>query len=257
MPAPSLVSSEPRPRSLVSNDPRIGSGVPGAATPGRALLCAALALGSFAACSRANPPAPPAWPSGTVLAINGEPVSADEVDAVGSIFATVEPYDSMDRLRRLALTNVIIPQRAARGIDAKRRTEMRALAESFRAALAANALPPGPVAGPSEEERQGGPKEIGFEVWQFAHDAALEQWSPVIEKPGAFEIVRVKKRTNAPAPHLVTITVGVLDFYYVDPANPRQAVEDAIDRSRLVVVDESWREYVPTLWIHRMRGDTP
>jgi hypothetical protein len=222
-------------------------------------LCAllALALAPIGACSQSAPPPAPSWPPGTVLAINGEPVLADEVDSVASLFAMLEPADSMERLRRLALTNVIIPERAARTMDAKRRSEVRAAAESYRAGLVANELPLGPIAGPSEEERKGGPKEIGFEIWQFAQDAELDVWSPVIERPGVFEISRVTKRTNAPTPGTMTITVGVLSFPYVDPANPRQAVEDAIDRSRLVVVDESWREYVPTLWIHRMRGETP
>jgi hypothetical protein len=222
---------------------------------------AALALMLAGACSNAAPPPAQSWPAGTVLAINGEPVSADEVDNVGSLFAMVEPADSMARLRRLALTNVIIPERAARTIDAKRRAEMRARAESYREALLANGLPPasiiGPIAGPSEDERRGGPKEIGFAIWQFAQGAEIGAWSPVIESPGAFEIARVKKRTNAPTAGTLDITIGVLSFPYVDPANARAAIEEAIDRSRLVVVDESWREYVPTLWIHRMRGDTP
>ena len=213
-----------------------------------------LALG---ACTKAAPATvAPSWPAGTVLVLDGEPISAAEVDRVGSAFATVEPTDSLAQLRRLALTNVIFPRIAAATANAERRASARALAEEYRAALTAGTTAPAPLAGPGEVDHEGRMTEIGLEVWCFALDAEIGKWSPVLETVGAFQIARVKKRVDGPSPGWTQFKVGVYDFPYVD-GDRHKAVDEAIDRSRLVFVDESWREVVPTAWIYRMRGGTP
>jgi hypothetical protein len=223
------------------------------------LILSALVGLPSAACERSTPAAPPAhaWPAGTVLALNGEAILADEVDRAGGDFALIEPHDSLTHLRRLALTNVIFPRIAAASAEPARRAEMRALAESYRTALEAHTLPSGPLSGPMEVEKKGRLFELGMEVWHFAQDAEIDHWSPVLETVGAFQLARVKKRTSGRTPGMSEFTVGVFDFPYVDTANPRAAVDAAIDRSRLEFVDESWREAVPTAWVYRMRGGTP
>jgi hypothetical protein len=220
------------------------------------LSIAATLTGS--ACERSTPATPaPSWPAGTVLALNGRPITAAEVDRVGSGFALMEPNDSLAQLRRLALTNVIIPRIAAADANPERRSEMGALAESYRAALVAGTMPPGPLAGPMEEERKGRLFALGLEVWNFALDAEIDRWSPVLETVGAYEIARVKKRMPGPSPGWTEFTVGVFDFPYVDGPDPRRAIDEAIDRSRLVFVDDSWREVVPAAWIYRLHAGTP
>lgn len=210
------------------------------------------------ACGEAASPAPaPNWPAGTVLVMNGEPISAEEVDRIGSDFALLEPADALIQLRRLALTNVIFPRIAAASADPKRRAEMRSQAETYRAALVAGTLPTGPLAGPMETEHKGSLLDLGMEIWSFALQAEVDQWSPVLESAGSYQIARVKKRWPGRSPGLSRFLVGVYEFPYIDTTNRHKSIDAAIDRSRLVIVDEAWREVVPTVWVHRMRGETP
>jgi hypothetical protein len=245
-------------RELAGIRDRLAACSPIRATRARSLWLASLAATlTAAACAKSAPAAAaPSWPAGTVLAVDGVPISAEEVDRVGSAFASVEPNDSVSQLRRLALTNVIFPRIAAANANSKRRAEALALAESYRAALVDGTLPSGPLAGPMEVERTGKLLDIGLEVWSFALDAEIDRWSPVLETAGSFEVARVKKRTPGPSPGWTRFTVGLYDFPYVDD-DRRKAIDEAIDRSRLVIVDESWREVVPTAWIYRMRGGAP
>jgi hypothetical protein len=218
-------------------------------------MIAAIAGG---ACEKPAAPAPAAsWPAGTVLVMNGQPISAEEVDRIGADFAQVEPHDSLTQLRRLALTNVIFPRIAAATAYADRRAQMLSQAQSYREALAAGNLPSGPLAGPMEIEHKGGLLDIGMEIWHYALDAQIDRWSPVLETVGSFQIARVRKRWPGRTPALTQFVVGVFDFRYADTSHNRKAIEDAIDHSRLVIVDEAWREIVPTAWIYRMRGETP
>ena len=217
-------------------------------------LVAGLTLG---ACAKQAPPAgAPSWPAGTVLALNGEPISAAEVDRIGSAFASLEPTDSLAQLRRLALTNVIFPRIAGATANAEQRARARKTADEYRAMLTGGTPAPAPLAGPGETDHEGRMLDIGLDIWIYALDAEIDQWSPVIETVGAFQIARVKKRVDGPSPAWTRFTVGVYDFPYVE-GDRHKAVDEAIDRSRLVFVDESWREFVPTAWIYRMRHGAP
>jgi hypothetical protein len=223
------------------------------------LILSAIVWLPSAACERSTPSkkSTRAWPTGTVLALNGEPILADDVDRAGGDFALVEPNDSLTHLRRLALTNVIFPRLATATADPAKRAEARATAERYRAALEAGTLPLGALVAPMEVEKKGGLSALGMEVWHYAQDAEIDRWSPVLETVGAFQVARLKKRITGRTPAMTDFTVGVFDFPYVDAGNPRVAIDAAIDRSRLEFVDESWREVVPTAWIYRMRGETP
>ena len=220
-------------------------------------IFAAALVGSLAlACDKPIPP-PPSWPPGTVLALNGIPISADDVDDVASWYARLQPEDSPAQLRRLALSNVIFPRLAARGLDPEFRTKMRALAEEYKLALDAGTLPPGPLTGPMEHERTGIYRELGLEAWSTALDAQPGRWSSVIETPGAFEIVRLKERGKQGAPIAIELTIAVFDFAWIDTSKARETIAAALDHSKLVFVDESWREFVPLAWQYRLQGESP
>jgi hypothetical protein len=217
-----------------------------------------LATLAGSACEKPAPPPPAAsWPPGTVLVMNGQPISAEEVDRIGSDFALLEPADSLLQLRRLALTNVIFPRIATATAHPGERAKMRELAESYRTALVAGTLPAGPLAGPLERDHKGHMLDVGLEIWSFGIEAEIDRWSPVIETVGTFQLARVKKREPGRTPASTELTIGAFDFPYVDVASRRKQVDEAIDHSHLVIVDESWREVVPAAWIYRMRGETP
>jgi hypothetical protein len=203
--------------------------------------------------------AAPAWPEGTVLALNGVPLRVEEIDRVASTFAMLEPQDSLQHVRRLALTNVMFHAIAARGIDVPRREEMRSLAHQWHAALVAGTPPPAPSsdpAGPRLLERKGTFHELGHAVWTSAMELEIGQRSDVIEGIGAFHLVKVLDRGREAPPLGTLITIQTVEFPYLDPETGRTLIEQALDRSKLVIVDESWSDVVPLYWQHRMRGES-
>lgn len=216
----------------------------------------ALSLGLLSllpACTQAPAPAP-AYPAGTVLAMDGVPIRADEVDQVASWFAQLEPRNSMDQLRRLALTNVMFPRLAAARIDPARREEARVLALSYRDALTRGSQIEGPLAGPLIETRSGRMLDLGMEIWNAALEVPIGAWSEVLETAGAFHIVRPARRGEGDTPALIELTVEIYDFPYLDPNEVRNQINRQLDRSRLESIDPYWWELVPTAWRHRLRG---
>lgn len=219
------------------------------------VLCLSLGLPG-SGCEQASAP-PRSWPAGTVLALNDVPIRAEEVDLIAGWFALLEPQDSVVQLRRLALTNFLFPRIAAQGIDPDRYRETRAQADAWRAAVVGGTLPSGPIAGPMETEGSGVFLDLGLPVWKAALDAPLGEWTEVVEGVGSLHLLRVKKREEGPLPSLTRFTIGTFDFLYLDPSTGREAVETALDRSKLTVVDESWREAVPASWQHRLHAQHP
>lgn len=195
------------------------------------------------------------WPAGTVLALGGDPIRAEDVDAIGSIVARVEVQNTLPHLRRIALTNVVFPLVAARQVAGESaRAAALDVARAWRAALARGETPPGPVAPPVEQTLEGGVLEIGLEVWDWALDCPLDTWSEPIETAGAWRLARVVERGNALRPTGVALKVDVRVFPWVASETFQADVEAHLDRSKLEYVDESWRDLVPTLWQRRLRG---
>ncbi|MBL8863504.1 MAG: hypothetical protein JNK02_16060 [Planctomycetes bacterium] len=212
----------------------------------------------LAACGAGEAPAAaPArtWPPDTVLALNGVPIAAAEVDAISSIVARAEVQHALPHLRRIALTNVILPRAAAREVAGEaRRAAALAAAQAWRAALERDATPPPPVEVPHEAVVEGGFGMTGLEVWDWALDAPLATWSPPIETPGAWRLARVLERTGGLRPSDVRLKVDLRTFVWTHSPTFREDVEAHLDRSRLEYVDEAWRDLVPTLWQRRLRG---
>jgi hypothetical protein len=198
-----------------------------------------------------------AWPAGTVLVLNEVPIRAEEVDAVGSAFATLEPQDTLLQLRRLALTNSIFPRIAAMGIDPAGRKTVHELAVSYLAALRGGGLPPGPLTGPIENERSGIFKELGFEIWRTAIDLEPGRWSEILESPGSFHILRVKSRKEGSLASLTRLNIGAFDFPFIQAETARADIEAALDRARLTILDPDWRDAVPAAWRYRLHVENP
>lgn len=222
-----------------------------------ATVAASAGCGKESSSVKGAPTVAPAMPVGTVLMLDAQPITEEEVDRVAGAFARLQPQYVLAHCRRLALTNVVFPEVAARTVDPGRRETARALAEQYEAGLRAGTLSPGPLAGPTEKERSGGVKELGLEAWAAVIDAPVGTWSSVLETPGAFELVRLVERTPATAAFDVQMKVGVFTFPYIDEAAVHDAIDAALDRSTLVFVDPSWSDYVPSPWQHRLHAQTP
>jgi hypothetical protein len=216
----------------------------------RAILAFAL-LGTAASCERAREEV--AWPVGTVLALGDRPILASEVDEASAPFALLEPQDSLDQLRRLALTNVVLPRCAAQAVDPEARAEARRRAEELQRALAAGR----PVAGAQPLERKGRMLDLGLELWNAVLPLEPGQWTGVVETAGCFQIARLVEKGSGPVPAGVLLTLAVYDFPYLPPEQARERIDAQLDRSHLVYVDETWRTLVPIAWQHRLKGGSP
>ena len=211
------------------------------------------ALAALAACGTHAQEPRAAWPSGTVLALDQRAIDAAEVDEAAGIIAQLEPRDSLDQLRRLALTNIVLPRCAAQTIDPEARTLAHKRAAEARPALVAGgaSLDPLPV------ERKGAMLDLGLELWNALMPLAPGEWTPVVEAPGYFQVARLKAKGTATLPGRVELTAEVYDFPYLPPDEAHDRIQAQLDRSRLVYVDESWRALVPTAWQHKLRGGPP
>jgi hypothetical protein len=224
---------------------------------GRTLGCAAVTA-LLAACAPDAPatPTPVTWPAGTVLVLNQTPISADEVDEVASIVARLQPQRALPYLRRMALTNVVLPRAAAREAFGPGRQSALAVAEAWRAALERDATPPAPIATPEAQIAEGGYEAAGMEVWNWALDCPLGVWSEPIEAVGTWRLARVLERAPGRWPSDVVLKLDLRTFPWGDPQNLLQDVEHQLDHSKLTFVDEDWRDLVPTAWQRRLRGSS-
>jgi hypothetical protein len=193
------------------------------------------------------------WPEDTVLAVEDLPITATEVDAASVWVERIDRKASPDHLRRLALTNVVLPARVARLLEPE--GHARALAEA-RDALARLRQgtwvgPPGPD-GALGRRQAGTFQLLGIVVWGVANDLPDDEWSEPLELAGRVVLVRRLGRTPAPVPLAVELDVDLLEFPYLDPATAAADVEAAYDRFRLTLVDPDWRTLVPELLQYRM-----
>jgi hypothetical protein len=218
-------------------------------------VLASLGCCSLAACE--PPPAPPAWPQGTVYALDDHPIGAEEVDASADIIAQLEPESVPAQARRIALTNVVLPRAAGILVAGAKREEARERALEFKRALEGGATLDGPMLGGTMQTREGVAIDIGFEAWGYATTAETGRWSEPLETIGAFEIVRVDERTDASVPRQVRYKLRVCVVPYVDDTNLKAVIDAQLDRSRLVFVDPSWAEFIPEYWKHRLRAGVP
>jgi hypothetical protein len=208
-----------------------------------------------ATCGDPQQPAAAAWPQGTVLALGPRAIGAAEVEEAAGVIALLEPRDSLDQLRRLALTNIVLPRCAAQAVDPVARREAQALAQSCHDALEdGSAVPGGPL---PLVLRKGRMLDLGLELWNAAFALEPGQWTPVVETAGCFHVARLKEKGTAILPGLVELTLEVHDFPYLAPDEAHARIEAQLDRSHLVYVDEAWRAYVPIVWQHRLQGGSP
>lgn len=198
------------------------------------------------------------WPPGTVLAVDGVPLSIDEVDEAS---VWVEPIDRKvvgKQLRRLALTNVALPRLVARMIAGEEEVaRARAEAEESLAALRAGTHPGPDESGAYGEVATGNFQIHGIAVWGRALSLPRGEWSDVFEDVGRFLVVRWTSREDAPVPEATVLEIDVLAFEYLPHESAAGMVERDYDDRELTIVDPLWREIVPELLQYRMGVHEP
>lgn len=192
-------------------------------------------------CAPEEPAVPlPAPPPGTVLQVDGLALSADEVAPVCADVLALYPEYSKVHARRLALTNVFLPRLAARARDPEGWQSART--ECERAADHLDVLDP--------RSEEGAFHGLGLPLWSAARHLPVGEWSDPVELAGRWLRLRLDERIERVDPREERLRVSVLEFPFLD----EKAVEEAIDRARLVIVDAEFDEAVPEAWKHRMRG---
>ena len=198
------------------------------------------------ACEPGEPePSPGEWPPGAVLAVDGLPILAEEVDVVARAIGELYPAHTQPHLRRLALTNVVLPRAATRTRYTTARQEALVRCRAARARLAEGAA--------ELAEVEGDWRELGLDLWSTVRDREPGRWSEPIELIGRWALVRLDEvRTDAAGREILALTQ--LEFSYPDPLDAVGAVDAAIDAARLTIIDAAWAETVPEMWQRRMAG---
>lgn len=220
--------------------------------PAIPLLPAAILL-ALGGCAKTQPAT---WPEGAVLAVDTMPILASDVDEWLDTIALAMPASSKPGLRRLAITNIVLPRTIARLIDPARFASVYAAAEAARKDLVAG-LPLGPGSPPVERVHGSwrGDGALGLDVWGKARTAPIGEWSPVFESVGAFVLFRVVERPDEPWNVGTAVTVDRVVFpYLVDTFDPRGLIETGKQDMVLTIIDPAWGDLVPELDKYRMKN---
>jgi len=223
-----------------------------------ALLCRApgLCLALLAGCGRAAPaPAPPvpegatapAFAPGTALTVNGEPLAAREIEELARTIAELYPAYARLHTRRLALTAELLPRLAGRALAPEAWSAARAACTEFD-----------PHTSPAAVlALRGNFDTLGLGPWSAARHLEPGAWSGPLEFFGRFVRLCLVAREPAEDPRTEVLELALVEFPYLEHGRARAALEEALDRAELVIVDPTWREAVPEAWQHRMRPDRP
>jgi hypothetical protein len=178
-----------------------------------------------------------------VLLVDGLALTASEIDPLCADVLALYPEYSRVHARRLALTNEFLPRLAARSSDPRGWERARAECESASARL--DALAP--------RTQEGAFAGLGLSLWSAARHLPVGEWSGPLELAGRWLRLRLDERTERPDAREEHLRVSVLEFPFLDPA----AVEAAIDRAHLEILDPGFAAAVPEAWKHRMRAQEP
>lgn len=189
-------------------------------------------------------PPPSAWPKGTVLVLDGAPITVPEVDAYVEGLRAIMPAYTLTHRRRQALINLVLPLVWGRVHHPEERERAHAEAEAWRAAYLGGELVEGPG-----EERVGNWDILGVDVWSVLRELEANEWSEVVELPGRFVVVQLLERSEDLRGGRETFRGYVLEFPYVE--HPGNLSHDCL-QGKLEIVDPSWREIVPGLWKYSM-----
>jgi hypothetical protein len=199
--------------------------------------------------SEAAPASSPEWPEGTVLAVDGLAILQSEVDELGALVALLYPEYTRPHLRRLTLTNRILPLLAMQSHFSEGRKAGHLSAKKALADLGTGHGDP-----PDATRVSGSWHDLGFELWSTITESPLEEWTGPIELPGRFVLVKIHERPPADQPRKKAWRLSMLEYPYLPTSELHLEIEAALDRSVLTVVDPAWREVVPQSWKHRMSG---
>jgi len=213
--------------------------------PARALagLLTALVL----ACSPEPEKPLPSWPEGTVMVLDGEPITAAEVDQHTEALTSIDGSLTLPARRRHVLTAVIFPRAYARAHPDRPREEARAEAEDWRRKLLA-----GEIVEPLEAPELGNWDVLGVEYWFTLRELEPGTWSEVVELSGRFVLMELLERNRAARGGQEQFLALFIEFPYIDHL---EFLPDRVLQATLEIVDPAWEEIVPGFYKYNLRKD--
>ncbi len=223
--------------------------------PPKNTLLIAFSLVCMVACkdsSSAEVP-PPALdlPEGTVLLVEGLPITRADIDRWMSIYAPLEPAKSEHAIRRYIMANHCLPVTVGALADPEGRTQARERLEATLKALKNG--DEAPMEGPQVQRIHGSFKDrMGLDRWGVAKETPKGEWSEIFETVGGFTAVRL---VGAPDPWLPNseITIEHITEDYIPEEESREFVEQALKEVHIQVIDPEWGRYLPTFYLHNSK----
>lgn len=207
----------------------------------------------------APPPAPADYPAGTVLAVDGVPVSQAEVDRWAAVTALIEPDKVEAHWRRLALANIVLPLRTSESLDPDGRRAAFAHAERLRGL----AVELGRIPDDAEvhDIGVGTWHQVGLIDWEVARGLEVGAWSDVYETPGGWAFLRLLEPPDVPlgaAPgSYAALRFERVHVFYLAPEGLRTLVDDALRKLPIEIVAPEWEPLVPPIYMQNTVQRTP
>lgn len=190
-------------------------------------------------------------PEGTVLLVEGLPITREDIDRWLPTYSALEPAKSKHAIRRFILTNYCLPVTVGAVADPEGRKRARQKIEATLTALKAGE--PAPVEGPQVQRIHDSFKsKMGLDRWGVAKETPLGEWSEVFETLGGFTAVRL---LGAPEQWLPNseITIEHITVDYIPEDESREFVTEALKAVDIQVIDPEWERYIPAIYLHNSR----
>lgn len=226
----------------------------------RIAIAALLALPScFDAGSPDEAPEAVAWPEGTVLAVDGRPVLAEDVERFVPMIELIEPeFVRRDHLRKI-LSNITLPTAAAGALVPEDRDAAYQRAEKLLATLRETGEVP--AGAPAAVELSGPWVDVGMVSWFEAMNLEPGSFSALHETPGSWTFVELVSASDPPGEFdaWTEITVRRWDVPYLPKDGMHEMIRQALDALAIDVVDPEWEAAVPPLFLYNdgARTDAP
>ena len=217
----------------------------------KTILAITLAAGVLGCDSEAPVEAPPAFPEGTVIAVDQHAIAASDVDRYVPALEILESEFTLTSHRRKILSNIILPIAAGAALDPAARDE--AFVEAQRLLTIARETGSVPAEEAEPNTLSGSFKDIGLVSWAIARETEPLAYSDLHETPGAwtfFRLIAVPPDGDVDDPTGM-YTVVRYDIPYLPREGARELIRSALDQFEITVVDPEWESAVPPIYLYK------